>query len=208
MYMMILVNIIMKKALCLGSVVGTGLYWNHLTLIPKKDKFNIVFDLDHTLIKSKMVSDLEELKLKRQPDFTILNGEYATWSRPYFGIVKWISKVSNVHIFTASTQDYADEILENMYDDIFDKKLYRDDCEEDGKDLRKISDDMSRVVLVDDKLYNNYNGQKIYHIPQFQTNDKFDIELVKVFVFVVGLYVMDDMRKCKRWAIMKMVMDK
>jgi hypothetical protein len=205
MFMMILLNIIMKKAFGLSGIFGGGLYWNHLISKPKNEKFNIVFDLDHTLIKSKMVSDLKELNLKRQPNFTILNGEYATWTRPYVGIVKCISKVANVHIFTASTQDYADEILNNIYDDIFDKKLYRDDCEEDGKDLRKISDDMSRVVLVDDKLYNNYDGQTFYHIPQFQTHDMFDIELMKVFVYVVSLYVMDDVRKCKGWTIMKML---
>lgn len=196
----------MKKTLGLGGLFGGGLYWNRLISKPKNEKFNIVFDLDHTLIKTKMVSDLEELNLKRKPDFTILNGEYATWTRPYAGIVKWISKVANVHIFTASTQDYADEILGNMYDDIFDKKLYRESCDEDGKDLRKISDDMEKTILVDDKLYNNYDGQKFYHIPQFQTNDMFDIELVKVFVYVVGLYVSEDVKRWKRRVIIGMAM--
>ena len=191
----------MKKGFCFGvgsTLTGGALYWNYLKTIPKEDRLNITFDIDYTLIKSRSADTLEDVKLKRKPDFTVLNNNYYVWVRPFSSIVKHISKVVNVHVFTAAKQNYADEILDNIYKDenIFDKKLYRKDCDDLGKDLKKISNNLEKTILIDDKLYNKYDDdQKFYHIPQYHSDNTFDFELVKVFVFVMCLCVKEDIKR-------------
>jgi TFIIF-interacting CTD phosphatase-like protein len=193
----------MMKKLLGGLIVGSGLYWYRLKTLPENEKFDIVFDLDHTLMKSKLKEDMDDLKLKRLPDFNILDGEYVVWTRPFYKILNLLNEICNLHIFTASTQDYADEILDNMYEPIFKNKLYRDACE-DGKNLQLMCTDLNKAILIDDKLYNNIKPQKFYHIPQYQINNRYDYELVKVFVFIVGWYVKRDINKFK-WKMMGVI---
>lgn len=178
-----------SKSVIVGSL-GSYVYWYHLTR--KSEKINLVFDLDHTLIRSKSSEQLEYLNIKK-PAFYIMNNEYCVWTRPYYRILNWLNKITNLHLFTAATQDYADEIVDNMYDDIFKTRLYRESCPE-YKDLSLIHDNS---ILVDDKSYNQYNNQKFYHIKQYDINNHYDIELLKLFIYVLKIYMRQDYQHVK-----------
>jgi Dullard-like phosphatase family protein len=63
-------------------------------------------------------------------------------------------------VFTASHQNYADAILDELDPDgvLFDHRLYRQHCRELTndffiKDLSKINRDLSKTVLVDNSAY-------------------------------------------------------
>lgn len=173
------------------------LYWYRLTKMKKK--LHLVFDIDHTLIRSKTIEQTQNLNIKA-PDFIILN--YNIWTRPYYTILNYLSKICHLHIYTAATYDYADEILNHMYDDIFDKRLYRDSWEVNhSKNLRDILTYTEDIMLIDDQLYNNYRNQKFYHIKQYDINDRFDIELLILFGHVLKIYIKKDIETIKKFLI-------
>jgi hypothetical protein len=177
------------KSVIYGSL-GTYVYWYHLT--QKTDKINLVFDLDHTLIRSKSSDQLQYLNIKN-PAFFILNEEYCVWTRPYYRVLNLLNKITHLHLFTAATKNYADEIVNNMYYDIFKTRLYRESCPE-YKDLNLIHDNS---ILVDDKSYNRYNNQHFYHIKQYDINNHYDVELIKLFIYILKIYIRQDYENIK-----------
>jgi TFIIF-interacting CTD phosphatase-like protein len=140
------------------------------------------------------------VKYRNACDFTILDGEYSVWKRPFYGVLNVLHKIANLYVYTASDQEYADPILDKMYPrgvhgahrDMFKKRLYREDCTDDGKNLLLIvetDEDLKNTILVDDKLHNNYSDdQQFYHIPPYEIS-KCDIELLRLFVHIVWIYV-------------------
>lgn len=187
----------MKKLLGVISVAGataTG-YWNHLKSLPVDQKINIVFDLDHTIIRSKHTDNLSDLNLNgNNPTFTILDDTYSVWTRPYSGVIKQLAKIANLHVFTSADDDYANEIINKMYGKrLFNKILTFETWEEDeSKNLLKVSDSKN-TILVDDKLYNNYSkDQLFYHIPQFEIQNRHDKELLKLYVYILVMYIKNE----------------
>lgn len=192
----------MKKLL--GGIVlmsgSGGIYWNHLVKIPKNEKLDVVFDIDETLIKSLKNDVYKELNLQSiNYKFSILNNGYYIWIRPYHKVLLLMNMVTNLHIFTAATQPYSDEILNNVYGkEFFEKRLYRKEWEDCNKckDLTMINPNLNNVILVDDKLYNNCSKEQLfYHIPPYGITNKSDRELLKFFGYILILCIKRDIKK-------------
>jgi len=155
-----------------------------------KNKFNIVFDLDKTLIDSTCDDEYKYNYGIRDPDFDIIfeeceeyeePEEYNVWIRPFTHFtLRTLNKFTDVHLFTSSTQDYADAIIDNMfpYESPFQKKLYSDSC----SDIKNLSllDLKNESILIDDKSYWHKKGQDFYHIKQFHHQNTNDYELLKI----------------------------
>lgn len=103
--------------------------------------------------------------------------------RPYvLTFLKRISKKWEVVVFTASHQEYADAILNELDPEgvLFHHRLYRQHCTmlEDIyiKDLSRINRDLSSAVLVDNAAY-SYCLQLTSGIPILPYYDGKDFEL-------------------------------
>ena len=115
-------------------------------------KYTIVLDLDETLIHFKMdpINETKGILQFRPGIYEFLDG-----------IVKYFETV----IFTASTQDYADPIIDAIEQNklYFDYRLYRNHTTIIGrdfiKDISKLGRDLSRVIIVDN-MSQNFQLQK------------------------------------------------
>jgi len=141
-----------------------------------RDRLTVVLDMDETLIHSVFMQDVDadanddetyrhsEMRQKANVDkgtesfdISLDEGRVTVILRP--GVQDFLNeaaKLYNIYIFTAATQDYADLVLNHLdpQDEIFVDRFYRPECTRTRqnyfiKDLTKISDDLSRVVLVD-----------------------------------------------------------
>lgn len=96
--------------------------------------------------------------------------------------LKKIAKSWEVIVFTASTQSYANAILDEIDPDhsIFHHRLYRQHCTRVGdffiKDLSRLNRDLKNVVLVDNAAY-SYILQLNNGIPILPFYDGKDYEL-------------------------------
>jgi TFIIF-interacting CTD phosphatase-like protein len=81
-----------------------------------KVDFNIVLDLDNTLISSLTKEEYEKRKTNKNVKFIpICDGMYYTIARPYLDeFLTFIFKHFQVSVWTAATKDYAIEILKNF----------------------------------------------------------------------------------------------
>lgn len=81
-----------------------------------KAEFNIVLDLDNTLISSLTKEEYENRKTNKNIKFTpICDGMYYTIARPHLDeFLTFIFKHYKVSVWTAATKDYAIEILNNF----------------------------------------------------------------------------------------------
>ena len=79
----------------------------------KKANFNIVLDLDNTLISSLTKEEYENRKTNKNIKFTpVCDGIYYTIARPHLDeFLTFIFKNFQVSVWTAATKDYAIEIL-------------------------------------------------------------------------------------------------
>jgi hypothetical protein len=167
-------------------------YWNYLTNLPDEQKMNVAFDIDHTLIEAINTTKGNKVDILAEYDFTISNGKYNVWLRPYYKILLSMAQIANLHIFTAANDIYANEVLLKMYHkDIFKTKWYRDDYKPTKKkNLLKITDDLSNIILVDDLLSNQYsNDQKFYHVQPFHNDMAYDSELLGFATYIAKLCI-------------------
>ena len=80
--------------------------------MPKK-KYNVILDLDNTLICA------QHSKSKREPDFEIKvgNEHYYVYKRP--GLDRFLNEIfdcsKSVSIWTAATKDYCNQIVKNIF---------------------------------------------------------------------------------------------
>lgn len=155
-------------------------------------KFNVVFDLDHTLIFSEYVDKSKckktQILSNRNKYISVCNGGYNVWKRPYLKyVLRCLKKIVNINLFTRAEKTYADEICQKLgISKYFKKKLYREDCGE-KKDLSKIDKDINNSILIDDLRENNKNGQNFFHISQYSPDNLYDIELLKVLYHVIKI---------------------
>ena len=137
----------------------------------------LVLDLDETLIHTSAFPPHKEVKTLIYHEET---NEYV-FLRP--GVEEFLTKVCQmyeVYIFTASTKEYADEILDKLCPQIdVLHRFYRDNCKFKAnkvkKDLTKFHRPLSEVIMIDDnpnmkKLYpnntiaiNKWNGTPLDH---------------------------------------------
>ena len=175
-----------------GSVVASTSYIeeNKLIIIENKipvpyltkgthKKYTLVLDLDETLIHFKIdpVNETKGVLQIRPGLFEFLNG-----------IVKFYELV----IFTSSTQDYADHMInlieqEKIY---FDYRLYRNHTTIIGrdfvKDLSKLGRDLSRIIIVDNMAQNfrlqKENGITIKSFWGKEVDDRALIDLLPILL--------------------------
>ena len=142
-------------------------------------KYTLVLDLDETLIHFKIDPENETKGvLQFRPGlFEFLNG---------------INKFYELVVFTASTQDYADHMInlieqEKIY---FDYRLYRNHTTIIGrdfiKDISKLGRDLSRIIIVDNMAQNfrlqKENGITIKSFWGKEVDDRALIDLLPILL--------------------------
>lgn len=115
-----------------------------------------------------------------------------------------MSEHFDIIIFTASTQAYADPIIDHIDPDrVVQHRLYRESCsfvknQVFVKDLRVVGRSLSRVVLVDNAPYSYMmqldNGIPI--LPYYRGKD--DDELLSLENYLMGLKEVEDVRPINR----------
>ncbi|TNV87554.1 hypothetical protein FGO68_gene11684 [Halteria grandinella] len=121
------------------------------------------------------VTTTTEIVIQDETTPTIYEHIYV-YKRPYLDqFLTELSKISDVHLFTASNKDYADQIISVLDPQsvIFKKRFYRDDCDKDitsktiFKRLEVVQEDLHNLVMVDDSPItfekNKLNTFKIQH---------------------------------------------
>jgi len=156
-------------------------------------KHTLVLDLDETLMHCSP-NPLKE----RSPDFTVTfegnDQEGYIYVRPYATqFLAAVSKSFEVAIFTASTQPYADQVLDRL--DPTRKhirhRLYRPQCSEEQsgfvKDLRHLGRELRQTVIVDNSpislAYQLDNGVVV----STWTGDDNDEELIDLLALLEEL---------------------
>jgi TFIIF-interacting CTD phosphatase-like protein len=199
------------KHLFIGSIGSIGylnfLYFNN---IDKKDRINLVFDLDETLINSKKskiiqrynmsgsqkhdhvcicVSENKEIdELTKETIST--QHSYFVWKRPFVNPVFFIlSKYNNLYLLTRGSNKYATNICDGIdISDYFIEKKFRDDINSyneknnsKGKSLAIFDNiDIDNSILIDDLNSNHVDNQRFIHITPYSFCKCFDFELVKL----------------------------
>lgn len=187
--------------ICLGTPIITisGLYlyiqFKSKYKSESKKKLNIIFDLDETLIHTEKITNYSNSNnsntLKPEPHEIISNRKI--WIRPgVFPIIPILAKFNNLYLFTKATKPYTLDILEKTdLNEYFVDKKFREDCRGTCKDVNKFNLE-GYSLLVDDKISNQCEKQNFYHIPKFNCWTKYDIEMFKLFGWIVWLNILND----------------
>lgn len=151
-------------------------------------RLTVVLDLDETLSHCSM-TQLES----RRPDFCVEFEEFRQtgfiYVRPFAGLfLEVAAQLFELVVFTASSQDYADQVLDQLDPDnrYFSARLYRQHCAEIAggylKDLRHMGRPMERTVLVDNSPVSLAlcpdNGVLVSSWTAEQTDDRELLELL------------------------------
>ena len=156
-------------------------------------------DLDETLIHCLDNSECEaDFRLKITIEGVLVDLDILI--RPYaLTFLKKICKRWEVVIFTASHQEYADAILNEIDPDgtLFHHRLYRQHCiylnDLYVKDLSRVNRDSSKLVLVDNAAY-SYCLQLANAIPILPYYDGKDFELAALESYLGQLEKVSDIR--------------
>ncbi|KAF8822026.1 Dullard family phosphatase domain-containing protein [Cardiosporidium cionae] len=119
----------------------------------------LVIDLDETLVLSTVMEECYD-----DPCIEIqINGKYCKFHvdrRPH--VLYFLSQLYPLYeivIYTAGRREYAEAVIGYLdIDQYIDKRLFREDCDwstQKGyfiKNLKKVRDDVSKVILIDDSL--------------------------------------------------------
>ena len=163
-------------------------------------KSTLVLDLDETLIHSS------SSPIDFPDDIVYLNSggqKKALYVKYRPGLFEFLNRVSQkfeLVVFTASTKDYAEQVI-NKIDcqrRILKYRLYREDCTEVSgqyvKNLEKLGRDLSKVVILDNSvtafLYHLNNGIPIAS----WFSDPCDRELEKACFLLEQLIKLEDVR--------------
>jgi len=151
-------------------------------------RLTVVLDLDETLSHCR----LRQLASPR-PDFSVEFEESQqtgfVYVRPFTGLfLEVAAQLFEIVVFTASSQDYADQVLDKLDPDnrYFSARLYRQHCTEAAggylKDLRRMGRPMERIVLVDNSPVSLAlcpdNGVLVSSWTAEQTDDRELLELL------------------------------
>ena len=182
----------------LGICISLVSYVNWKSKQNWKTKLNIVFDLDETIIHTNKIgyyNDANKLNLSSPEPYEII-GNRKIWIRPgVYNVIPILTKFNNLYLFTKASEPYTLDILEktdlNKY--FLDKK-FREDCKGTCKDVNKFNLE-GYSLLVDDKISNQCGKQNFYHIPKFNCWTKYDVEIFKLFGWIVWLNILNDFDK-------------
>lgn len=196
---MIKIKSLFKFSIGFCMITMSGLYYYiHVKSKSTKSKLNIIFDLDETLIhtdKIKNYSNYNQSNILKPESYEITSNR-KIWIRPgVFYIIPILSKFNNLYLFTKATKPYTMNILEKTnLDKYFIDKKFRDDCKGTCKNIDKFNL-ISYSLLVDDKITNQCEKQNFYHMPRFNYWTKYDIELIKLFGWIIWLNILNDFNK-------------
>lgn len=165
-------------------------------------KILLILDLDETIIYST------ESKLAESEDFIV--DEYFVYKRPGLDkFLDFISPIYDVAIWTSSSEDYAQEVVKNIFPQNYPLKfLYgRTKCTlkflwdqneyvytKNLSKLKKKKYSLEKVLIIDDspeKLKRNY-GNHIRVEPFMGAND--DIELFQLIKYLEKIKLSDNVR--------------
>ena len=157
----------------------------------KKQKLKIFLDLDNTLIYSTFY------KLPNINTILTYDKKYHIYKRPYLDtFLSTLSSFADIFVYTSSTQDYADKIL-NVIDknNLIKKKYYRQNCIKEQnrylKDVKKLissSSESDDLIIIDDNP-SVYLNMKDNIIPiKFWTGEQNDDSLLKIKNLINNYY--------------------
>ena len=133
----------------------------------KINQKTLVLDLDETLLHSQFVpftSQKDQISIECILD-KINRTIYAKLRPGVKEFIKKMSKLYEIVIFTASTEEYANQLINLIIEEkkIFIHKLYREHCTLKDtiyiKDLNKLGRDLSDIIIVDN-YPNSYSFNK------------------------------------------------
>ena len=146
----------------------------------KKVNFNIVLDLDNTIISSLTKEEYTKRKIDHNLKFiSICNGMYYTLPRPYLeDFLNYIFARFHVSVWTAASKDYAKEIIEKFI--LKGKKnrrlrgfLYDIHCKESMDAINpKTMKDLRYLYISKNKLFNENNTVIIDDLKEVLNNNK------------------------------------
>lgn len=146
----------------------------------QKVNFNIVLDLDNTIISSLTKEEFDKRKIDHKIKFTsVCDGMYYTMPRPYLNeFLNFIFARFHVSVWTAASKDYAKEIIEKfVLKDKSNRKLrgflYDMHCKESMEAVNpKTMKDLRYLFISKNKLFNEKNTVIIDDLKEVLNNNK------------------------------------
>lgn len=146
----------------------------------QKVNFNIVLDLDNTIISSLTKEEYEKRKIDHKVKFTpVCDGLYYTMPRPYLNeFLNYIFARFHVSVWTAASKDYAKEIVERfVLKGKSNRKLrgflYDLHCKESMEAVNpKTMKDLRYLFISKNKLFNENNTVIIDDLKEVLNNNK------------------------------------
>lgn len=140
-------------------------------------RIKLFLDLDNTLIYSTFN------KIGTLKNFFKINTNHLVYKRPYLDrFFESIEKYCDVFIYTAARQEYADEIINSIdKKKIIKKRYYRQDCDEHfRKDVGKLVDSNSDIIIIDDNPLNHLSLKELIIPIKKWTGESSDDALLKL----------------------------
>lgn len=222
------------SCICLGIARFNKIFYGYsaityldderLSLVSKRrlemvDKKTMVLDMDETLITSVIQKrNGQPIKLPDTPyDYKFLMPAFDSmvyiYKRPHVDyFLDCVSKWYDLVIYTASTDDYADPILDflDRGKGILKKRMFRKDCIDflgmRAKDVSLASPDLANVFLLDNSNVEcSFNLGNAIHISSYEIGKR-DQALINILPFLDSLRFTRDvrsvLRRCTRFDCM------
>jgi hypothetical protein len=164
-----------RKSLSKSLVKSKCKHTNKIT----KVNFNIVLDLDNTIISSLTREEYEKRKINNTVKFTsICDGIYYTLGRPYLeDFLKYIFARFHVSVWTAASKDYATEIIKKFITKGKKERklkgfLYDVHCKESMDNINPKTMKDLRYLYISNKSYNKNNTVIIDDLKEVLNNNK------------------------------------
>lgn len=186
----------------LDEVLSTKEWREHLNY-GETDKQMLVLDLDETLIHSSV-----EKKLLCKPAFLLYDEDqrqhFYVYKRPFVDVfLKLLAPLYHIVVYTASFSSYSDPIIDHIdVDSVIARCLSNNSLVETKlyglqKDLHLVSREHmpNRLVMIDNSpIACIANQENLYVINSFRANQPHDRELLSLFILLVALHGVDDLR--------------
>ncbi|KAN0012222.1 hypothetical protein ACTFIU_007520 [Dictyostelium citrinum] len=173
---------------------------NFLTLPASTTKKTLILDLDETLVHSTL-KPVTHHHITVKVLIEDMDCTFYVIKRPHVDyFLEKVSQWYNIVIFTASMQQYADPLLDQLdTHKVFKKRLFRDSClEKDGnfvKDLSMIDQDLTSTIIIDNSpiAYSN-NLENALPIDNWMGDNPSDTSLLSLLPFLEIIRHVQDVR--------------
>lgn len=170
----------------------------------------LILDLDNTLIAAVNKAYIKGIDYNS--DFMVMDDTYHVNMRPHLHeFMKYVFENWRVAIWTVASIEYTKEILSKSNIDIdkFEFIKVREDCTKSLdidftpiwiKDITKLEEDLSRVILVDDKKSSLKNSpSNLIEMPAYiSENQRLDDNLLKLIKFLSEIKNTPDYRSVNK----------